>query len=70
MNAALEITKTQPKKTVVAVVKQSAFKGRPRRWSTRENNLDAGRPPSLANAYTIRLLVVMMLIVPKSYNTC
>src|SRR5271163_1944707 len=66
LKALLDPRNMQPKIMTSTVVRYRAFIGTSSRKLTLAKNFDAGRPPSRANAYTIRLLVVMMLVVAKS----
>lgn len=61
LKALLEPRKMQPNMMTRITVNHSAFNGTSRCVLTFAKNLEAGRPRSRAKAYTIRLLVVMML---------
>jgi len=61
LKALLEPRKMHPKMMTRIKVNQSAFNGTSSRLSTFAKNFEAGRPRSRAKAYTIRLLVVMIL---------
>lgn len=60
--ALVDPRKTKPKITTKIDVKINAFNGTTSLWWILANHGEAGRPPSRANAYTIRLLVVKMEI--------
>lgn len=66
LKALLEPRKMHPNMMTRTSVSQSAFNGTWSRPWTLEKTLEAGKPPSLANAYTMRLLVVMMLTAANS----
>ena len=65
MNALLEPRKIHPKIIVKTVVRIKALSGWPSLVCTLAKSLDAGSPPSRANAYVMRDEVVMMEVVAK-----
>ncbi|KAL9578761.1 MAG: hypothetical protein Q9212_005512 [Teloschistes hypoglaucus] len=65
----LDPKKMHPKIMTQAFVRSSEFNGSPSVGCTFAKILEAGRPPSLANAQVIRLLVVMMAVVAKRRQT-
>lgn len=69
LKALLDPRKIQPKMMTRIVVNQSALSGTWSRLLTFEKIRLAGKPPSLAKAYTILLLVVMMLTPANSKQT-
>jgi hypothetical protein len=69
LNALLDPKKMQPKITTKIVVRYKALRGRSSVGWTFAKNFDAGRPPSRAKAYVIRLEVVMMLVVANKRQT-
>jgi hypothetical protein len=66
LKALLEPRKMQPKMTTRTTVRYSALSGTSKRELTFAKTREYGRPPSLAKAYVIRLLVVMIAQVAKS----
>jgi hypothetical protein len=65
LKALLDPRKIQPKMTTRIKVRYSAFSGTSKRVLTLAKKRENGRPPSLAKAYVIRLLVVMIAQVAK-----
>jgi hypothetical protein len=61
--------KINPKIITRAVVKYSAFSGTFNLLCTRAKKRDAGKPPSRAKAYTMRLDVVIMVMAAKRRQT-
>ena len=68
LNAELEPRKISPKMTTRATVKYRALRGSPSFGCTLAKTRLAGSPRSLAKAQVMRLLVVMMLTVAKTWH--
>jgi hypothetical protein len=69
LKALVEPRKMHPKMTTSAKFRYKEFRGTFSLGCTLLKKREAGRPPSLAKAKIIRLLVVMMEIVAKSMQT-
>lgn len=65
----VEPRKINPKIITRAVVKYSAFSGTFNLLCTRAKTREAGNPPSRANAYTMRLDVVMIVMAANRRQT-